>query len=111
MTGGLFPKAVKMPRRLWTEYEVNRAHAMRAAGHSYGKIDKALGRRDGATQRRLEIAGYGLKHQVKSNRIPIGLLAEREALATARNQRTLTRDFCGDPPPGYSALHGKTGLR
>jgi len=48
---------------------------------------------------------------ISSNRIPIGLLAEREALAAARNQRTLTQDFCGDPPPGYSALHGKTGQR
>jgi hypothetical protein len=38
-------------------------------------------------------------------------LAEREALAIARNHRTLTEDFFGDPPPGYSALHGKTGLR
>jgi hypothetical protein len=100
-----------MPRRLWTEYEVNRAHAMRAAGHLYGEIDKALGRHSGATKQRLEIAGYGSKRQVKSNRIPIGLLAEREALATARNQRMLTEDFCGDPPSGYSALHGKTGQR
>jgi len=40
-----------------------------------------------------------------------GLLAEREALAAARNQRTLTQGFCGDPPPGCSALHGKTGQR
>jgi hypothetical protein len=38
-------------------------------------------------------------------------LAEREALAVASNQRTLTEEFCGDPPPGYSALHGKTGQR
>jgi hypothetical protein len=29
----------------------------------------------------------------------------------ARNRRALTQDFFGDPPPGYSALHGKTGLR
>ena len=36
--------------------------------------------------------------------------AEREALGSA-NQRTLTQDFCGDPSPGYSALHGKTGER
>ena len=114
MTGWFFfdrQKGMKMSRQPWTEYEVNRAHAMRAAGLLYGEIDKALGRLPGATKQRLEIAGYGLKHQVKSNRIPIGLLAEREALAAARNQRTLTQDFCGDPPPGYSALHGKTGLR
>ena len=97
-----------MSRESWTEYELNRAHAMRTAGQLYGEIDKALGRGHGATQKRLN---YGSKRQVKSNRVPIGLLAEREALADVRNQRTLTQDFCGDPPPGYSALHGKTGLR
>jgi hypothetical protein len=100
-----------MPRRLWTEDEVKRACAMRAAGFLYGEIDKALGRRPGATQQRLEIAGYGSKRQVRTHPIPNGLLAERDALAVARNQRTLTQDFCGDPPPGYSALQGKTGQR
>ena len=102
---------MKMPRRLWTEDEVNRARDMRAAGHPYGKIDKALGRRAGATQQRLEIAGYSSGQGVRSNRIPDGLLAEREAVAFARDHNTLTQNFFGDPPPGYSALDGKTGLR
>jgi len=100
-----------MPRRPWTADEHERARNMRAAGHSYGKIDKALGRRDGATQRRLEIAGYASGKHVKSFRAPDHLLAERDALAAARELRALTENFCGDPPPGYSALHGKTGLR
>jgi hypothetical protein len=39
------------------------------------------------------------------------LLTERDALAAAREQRVLTQYFFGDPPPGYSALNGKTGLR
>jgi hypothetical protein len=100
-----------MPRRLWTEGEVKRANDMRAVGYSYPTIDKALGRRPGATQQRLEIAGYGSRHSVWSNPIPDSLLAERDALAAARELRALTGNFCGDPPPGYSALHGKTGLR
>lgn len=79
--------------------------------HPPGETDRALGRRVGSTQQRLEIASYGSKRQVRTHPIPNGLLAEREALAAARNQRTLTQDFCGDPPPGYSALHGKTGQR
>jgi hypothetical protein len=83
---------------------------MRAAGYPYNKIDKALGRRAGSTQQRLEIAGYG-SGNVRSPSISEGLLAEREALTAARNQCTFTQDFFGDPPPGYSALHGKTGLR
>jgi hypothetical protein len=86
---------------------------MREAGHSYGKIDKTLGRFPGAKQQRLEIAGHGSGNSlhVTSRRIPDNLLAEREALASARSHCTFTQDFCGDPPPGYSALHGKTGLR
>jgi hypothetical protein len=39
------------------------------------------------------------------------MLVERDAREAARNQRTLTEDFFGDPPPGYSALNGKTGQR
>jgi hypothetical protein len=100
-----------MPRRFRTESEIKRAHDMRAAGYSYPTIDKALGRRDGATQQRLEIAGHGSGDHVRRFRVPEGLLAERDALAAAREQRALTGYFCGDPPPGYSALHGKTGLR
>jgi hypothetical protein len=92
------------------EGEIKRANDMRAGGHSYPTIDKALGRRPGATQH-AEIAGNGSKDQVKSFRVPDYLLAERDALAVAREQRALTGYFCGDPPPGYSAPHGKTGLR
>jgi hypothetical protein len=80
---------------------------MYAAGRFYGEIDRALGRRAGATKRRLE----GLGRTVRSSRVPDTLAAERDALTAAREQRALTENFCGDPPPGYSALHGKTGLR
>ena len=74
-------------RRLWTEREVKRAKDMRAAGYSYPTIDKALGRRDGSTQQRLEIAGHGSGDQVKSFRAPDYLLAERDALAAARERK------------------------
>jgi hypothetical protein len=110
-SGGLFLEGWKMPRRLWTEDDDKRARDMRAAGYSYGTIDKALRRSAGATQRRLEIAGHRPKDHVKSFHAPDYLLAERDALATAREQRVLTGYFCGDPPPGYSALDGKTGQR
>jgi hypothetical protein len=102
---------MKMLRRPWTENELKRARDMRAAGHFDGEIDKVLSRRAGSTKRRLEGAVYGSGHDVRANPVSDGLLAEREALNVARNHRTLTQDFFGDPPPGYSALHGKTGLR
>jgi hypothetical protein len=69
---------------------------MRAVGYSYPTIDKMLGRRSGAMQQRLEIAGHGSKDHAKSFRAPDYLVAERDALAAARNRRTLTQDFCGD---------------
>jgi hypothetical protein len=63
---------------------------LRAAGHPYPKIDKALGRRAGATQQRLEIAGYG-SGNARSRSISEGLLAEREALAAARTNARSVR--------------------
>jgi hypothetical protein len=102
---------MKIPRRPWTENELKRAREMRAAGHFDGEIDKVLGRRAGSTKRRLDSTGYRSGHDVRAKPVPDGLSVEREALAVARTHRTLMQDFFGDPPPGYSALHGKTGLR
>ena len=98
-------------QRRWSEDELKHARDMRAAGHSYREIDKTLGRFPGATQQRLEIAGHGSGRHVSSHRVPEVLVAERDALIAARRQRALTQDLFGDPPPGYSALHGKTGQR
>jgi hypothetical protein len=100
-----------MPRRPWTEYELEHARAMRAAGRVYGEIDKALRRRAGTTKRRLEGANYNVGHNVRSIAVADSLLAERDALSAARHQRALTQHFFDDPPPGYSALNGETGLR
>jgi hypothetical protein len=102
---------MKAPRRPWSGDELRHALDLREAGHSYREIDGALGRWPGATQQRLQIAGYGSRDHVKSFRVLDHLLAERDALAAAREQLAFTGYFCGDPPPGYSALHGKTGLR
>ena len=98
-----------MRRRPRTEDELKRAREMRAAGISYEVIDRVLRRRAGSTKRQLEGVDHG--HTVRKLRIPDNLSAEREVLAAARSQRALTQDFFGDPPPGYSALHGKTGQR
>jgi CelD/BcsL family acetyltransferase involved in cellulose biosynthesis len=98
-----------LPYQRWTKDELNRARVMRQAGCSHSDIDKALGRPAGATKQRLHIEDYRSGDAVSRTSISEGQLVEREALAAARNQRTLTQEFCGDPPPGYSALHGKTG--
>jgi hypothetical protein len=98
---------VELPRRPWTEDELKLARDMSTGGYFYGEIDKALKRRAGSTRRRLEGQGW---HEIRSIYIPDAVLAERDALAAARDQRPLTGYFCGDPP-GYSALDGKTGQR
>jgi hypothetical protein len=98
-----------MQRRSRTEDELKRACEMRAAEISYRVIDKVLKRRAGSTKRRLEGVDHG--HSVRAIRVPDKVLAEREALTAARKQRALTQDFFGDPPNGYSALHGETGQR
>jgi hypothetical protein len=100
-----------MPHRPWTADEVKRARAMREAGCYYSEIDKALGRPTGATRQRLQIEDQRSGPRVLPKSIPETLWAERAARDAARNQRTLTQDFCGDPPPGYSALQSKTGQR
>ena len=98
-----------MRRRPWTEDELKRAREMRAAGNSYEVIDRVLRRRAGSTKWHLEGVDHG--HKVRKLRVPDNLLAEREVLDAARRHRALTQSFFGDPPPGYSALHGKTGQR
>jgi hypothetical protein len=96
-----------MPERQWTDDEVKRAHDFHAVVYSYDLIDKMLRRRVGSTKRRPE--GHNIRHI--SIRASDDLLAERDAIAAAREQRALTENICDDPPPGYSALHGKIGLR
>jgi hypothetical protein len=84
---------------------------MYAAGYFFGEIDRALRRRAGSAKSHLGGANYNVGHSVRSARVEDRLLAERDDRLAAREQRTLTQDLFGDPPPGYSALHGKTGLR
>jgi hypothetical protein len=93
--------------RPWTEDELKRAREMRAAGNSSEVIDRVLRRRAGSTK--LQLEGVDHRHNVRAIRVPDNILAEREALTTARKQRALTQDFFGYPPPGYSALHVRRG--
>jgi hypothetical protein len=72
-------KTMKAPRRSWSEDELKHALDLRAAGHSYREIDRALGRWAGATQQRLQIAGHGSGDHVKSFRAPERVLAEYAA--------------------------------
>lgn len=42
-------------------------------------------------------------------RVPAEVLADRDAREAARDRRDQTAAFCGDPPPGFSALDRRRG--
>jgi hypothetical protein len=65
--------AVKMPSRPWTDDELKRS------------------RRAGTTKRRLEGADYNAGHNVRSIRLPDGLLAKLDTLAAAARASALER--------------------
>jgi hypothetical protein len=84
-----------------------RARAWRRAGYSYTQIDDWLNRHRGATQRKLayEAVPAISRHRASSIHGPSpAVLAERDARYDASQRKTLTQAFCGDPPPGFSAL-------
>lgn len=95
----------RKPRK-WTDHEVLRAKAWRKAGHTYTDIDRWLDRPDGATAQKLNYqTDTASGHQVSAGGRPTeAALAERDRRSEAAERRDLTGMFCGDPPPGYSAL-------
>ena len=109
-------------RQLWSEQEIATAAAIYRQlivthGHHHGvyalidrEVAAALGRDvRGATGRRINFGptygkGTGGARVDQSFRVPETVLREREERQAAADLRTLTATFCGDPPPGYSAL-------
>ncbi len=70
-----------------------------------------LDRTVAVVRRRLEIHGvrFGLS-TFNAERATRDMLAAREARRAAADRRDLTATFCGDPPPGYSALDGRQSI-
>lgn len=106
---------MKPTRKFWDAEELERAHALKAAGFGYEQIGAALGRTTGsvvtAIQKRLVnphayASGIGRGDQVLL-KPDERLLAARDARAAASEARTITATLMGDPPPGYSALDRK----
>lgn len=96
-------------RREWTEEEFARAVALRAAGHSYGAIDKMLGRRYGSSGQKLTyLCTYSTVTKLPPYTTallipPAAVIADRDHRINLQPQ-SVTAALMGDPPAGYSAL-------
>jgi hypothetical protein len=102
----------RRPLRLWTAEDIDVLHRMRAAGHLFTDIDRALDRGIGASATKYgelhpsgaikPIAGYdrtGVSHD---------LLRQRDR-RMALQHHDLTAAIFGDPLPGRSALDQRRG--
>lgn len=90
-------------RRAWSQREYARACELREQGVTLVKIANLLGRKFSSVQTKL--SGPALRtYVVPKLDVPPTLLEQRERLEAARDRRTFTQTFFGDPPPGYSAL-------
>lgn len=95
----------------------------RAVAQAIGKtVDACMSRRHycggtyGENPRHKPIGKSTTKTDVKNGHMGAKALvlhadafAERNRRAAARERQDLSGQFFGDPPPGYSALEGKTG--
>jgi len=67
-------------------------------------IGDAVGRKATAAAARFYNYGPTFVRVVGAGRIPVDVIADRDAREAAKMLRDRTAEFCGDPPPGYSAL-------
>ena len=98
---------MKLWNQIWNPGKWKRAQRMRANGKGDDEIAKALGLTE--TQVSNKFSNESLRKRAKGN-ITSGpqctqeQVIDREYRSTASERRTQTQVFCGDPPPGYSAL-------
>lgn len=95
----------------WTQAEIDRAVAMHAAGASNAKIGAAVGRSREAVyhffwRRELLLSAVDQSLLLVEPRPKLSAeqITERERRIAARDQRSLTAELMGDPPPGFSEL-------
>lgn len=86
--------------RPWTEADEKLAKAMHEDDCSIAEIARALNRSEAAIEHRLSPRGPRVPYHAALFK----LRAEAERRCEASQRRDMTATFCGDPPPGYSAL-------
>jgi hypothetical protein len=98
---------LKRPMRLWRADELEMLHRMRAEGHLFTDIDRALGRGIGASSTKFsELHPSGVVKAmpgVDGAAVSADLLRERDRRMSVQHH-DLTAAFFGDPLPGQSAL-------
>lgn len=96
--------------RPWTPEEYSRLYRCRRDGLPLCEIAVHLGRTVWAVRTKLlnrerHLPGsYRIQVEGQRYEASQGALDERELRRAALEQQTLTQAFCGDPPPGFSAL-------
>lgn len=97
----------------WNEIHEAKALAMADDGMGWEDIAVEVGCSPGAARSRVEVLRRSRRvHRAQSQvheRVTAAALADRLARSEARDRRDTTAELFGDPPPGFSALEGKTG--
>lgn len=93
---------------MWTAAEDALVLACDAEGLTAKEIARRVNRTPNAVAKRLwDLRGARHHHMPPSDewgRPPNTVIIDRDKREAARDQRSLTQIFFGDPPPGYSAL-------
>jgi len=94
--------------RPWSAEELAQAAAWREEGIGDAEIGKRIGRTRGAVAVKLWTVGSARRFDIlHGNNDPVTderIVAERDARREASYRRSLTQEFFGDPPIGFSAL-------
>lgn len=109
-----------------SEEELRRASELRASGVAWASIARVIGKSDHQIRKRLD-PDYSERHRVSGRRrykeitegphmvvrtpVPAEVTAERSRAYDPRVSRSVTADFCGDPPAGRSALDMRNDSR
>jgi hypothetical protein len=94
-----------MTGKPWTDDEIELARQMLAARAKDSEFRSRLGRSKSAAQTRILYDATSVERYLMAEprpQVPAGLWDDRDRRASTR--LSLTAWFCGDPPPGYSAL-------
>ncbi|MBN8965846.1 MAG: hypothetical protein J0H89_10815, partial [Rhizobiales bacterium] len=94
------------PKAVWTPARWQRAQDMRAAGETTGAIARTLGFTTDQVSRKFYNESQRTAFAARADAIKAALDRRDQRLA-ALERRTITGNFFGDPPPGYSALDSR----
>lgn len=95
-----------MTKVIWTDTRWQRAKRLRRDDATDVEIAAAIGLTERQVQNRFANERWRQRAVERTSRMEVDF-RDRNAREAAANRRTLTQQFFGDPPPGYSALDRK----